>query len=165
MIAAAALLVAALAAACDLRWRRIPNWVTAPALVAGLGLSYLAHREASACAAASAGLLVGVGLWRLGAWGGGDAKLVAAFGALLGWRLWLWSLEFALLAAGLIAVTQLARRRRLAGLNAVMAALVQHWRRHGPRAHPDYHCAAPAAVTAPFAVPMALGVICALWLR
>src|SRR6185437_81221 len=38
--AAVALALAGAAAVCDWAWRRVPNWLTVPALAAGLGLSY-----------------------------------------------------------------------------------------------------------------------------
>lgn len=162
---ALALLFAALAAACDLRWRRIPNALTAPAAGIGLLLGLVSGREAPVLAAAAAGWALGYLLWRLGAVGGGDVKLLATLGALLGWRLWFWSLEFGLIAAGVVAVVQLAHRRRLHRVPRVWSELAAGWRRYGVQPHAEHNAWAARAVTAPFAVPMMLGVICALWWR
>ncbi|HVB40851.1 MAG TPA: A24 family peptidase [Terriglobales bacterium] len=161
---AAALALAGAAAVCDWAWRRVPNWLTVPALAAGLGWSYVGGREVTAVAAAVAGLAVGLMLWRLGALGAGDAKLLAALGALLGWRQWFWSLAFGLLAAAAMAVVQLRHRGRLAALPRVAGALIQGWGVYGLRPHPQHNATAPDAVTAPFAVPLALGVVCAVLL-
>lgn len=162
--AAVALALAGAAAVCDWAWRRVPNWLTAPALAAGLGLSYYNGRAVTAAAAAAAGLAVGWVLWRLGALGAGDAKLLAALGAVLGWKRWFWSLAFGLVAAAVLAVAQLAHRRRLAALPHVTGALVRGWSVYGLRPHPQHNPEAPGAVTAPFAVPLALGLVGALLL-
>ena len=83
------LLVAACAvgAVCDLCYRRIPNWLTLPALpaaclVAGLDAGWTGLAWAAAGAGLGAALLVGP--WRLGWVGAGDVKLLAAVGALGG---------------------------------------------------------------------------------
>jgi prepilin peptidase CpaA len=81
------------AAATDLRSRRIYNWLTAPAVAAG----FAAHPAVKALAGASpidglifaaAGfglaLLIFVPLFALRAFGGGDVKLMVAVGALAG---------------------------------------------------------------------------------
>jgi len=71
----------------DLRTRRIPNWLTAPALgmaiamhtasggVSGLGFSLLGF---------AAGFGVLFCLWLIGGGGGGDVKMMGALGAWLG---------------------------------------------------------------------------------
>ncbi|MGH9518346.1 MAG: prepilin peptidase, partial [Terriglobales bacterium] len=101
------------AALWDLRTRTIPRWLTLPALGAGLVWHAAAGGFFSALAAAGLGLGLGLLLLSLGAFGGGDAKWLAALGALLGIHAWLWSLGFGLIAAGAWALWQLARRSRL----------------------------------------------------
>lgn len=75
-------------AACveDLRRRTIPNWLTAAGVVAGLACAApLGWRSlALAAAGAVAGFLLLLPLHLCGAMGGGDVKLMAAFGTLLG---------------------------------------------------------------------------------
>ena len=71
----------------DLRYRRIPNWLTLPALSLGCLLAGL-HGGWSGLAWAALGVVVGAALllgpWWLGWVGAGDVKLMAAVGALGG---------------------------------------------------------------------------------
>lgn len=71
----------------DLRCRRIPNWLTGAGVTAGLvcgaaksGWSGIAI----AAGGAAAGFLILLIFYLLGGMGGGDVKLLSAFGALLG---------------------------------------------------------------------------------
>lgn len=86
-------LFTAVAASWDIRWRRIPNFLTLPMFGAGilfqLTMSFLYgwHNFASA----AGGFLVGFGvlflLWFVGGGGGGDVKLMGAISVWLGFRL------------------------------------------------------------------------------
>jgi len=160
-----ALGVGVLAAAWDLRWRRIPRWLTVPALAWGLVLHAIGGGFLSALAAAALGLLLGAALVQLGAMGGGDAKLLGAMGALLGLHLWWWSVEFGVLAAAAVALVQVTWSGRLPFLAGDLGAILTGLRRRGLHPHPEHNLATPGALTAPFGVALALGVACAVWLR
>lgn len=72
----------------DLRFRRIPNWLTVSGAAVGMLVSVgLGAGQALAsvlgCVAA---LALGLVLFRIGALGAGDGKLIAAFGAWFGLR-------------------------------------------------------------------------------
>jgi prepilin peptidase CpaA len=76
-----------LAAAIDLRSRRLPNWLTLGLILSGLvrasvasGAGGLGHAAAGAFAGAAVPLV----LFTLGAIGGGDVKLMAGVGAWVG---------------------------------------------------------------------------------
>jgi prepilin peptidase CpaA len=108
-----AILVGLAATVDDLRRRQIANWIPLSALVGGLAwhISQAGWRGALASLlGAAAGFGVFLVFYLLGGMGGGDVKLMAGFGALLGaWRL----LEASLWTAGiggLLAVTVLALR-------------------------------------------------------
>ncbi|MDD5306919.1 MAG: A24 family peptidase [Deltaproteobacteria bacterium] len=126
---AAALILVLAAAIVDARTGRIPNRLTLTGLVAGLlaGLAAVGPVGlAVALASALAAGLVPFLLFRAGAMGGGDVKLLAALGALLGaggalelemlafavgalQGLWMW-LRAGTLAAGLKGAARLALR-------------------------------------------------------
>lgn len=82
-------LISLIAAASDLRSRRIPNWLSIPALAAGLLLRGIAEGTGG-LADAAAGLAIGAGpllvLWLIGGGGGGDVKLMGALAVWLGYR-------------------------------------------------------------------------------
>lgn len=81
------LLASAIAAATDLRTRRIPNAIPAALAVAGLSLHALQNPQGLGICIALliAVFLSGTFLFSLGIIGGGDVKLLAAAAAALGW--------------------------------------------------------------------------------
>ncbi len=82
-----AIMVGAAAVIDDLWRRHIANWIPAAALAGGFGWQIGAHGWSGALAAAlgtAAGFAVFLVFYLLGGMGGGDVKLMAGFGALLG---------------------------------------------------------------------------------
>lgn len=71
----------------DIRWMRIPNWITFPALIAGGGVQFAAKGWQgiilSLCGA-GAGFLLLLIMYFIGAVGAGDVKLFAGIGAWTG---------------------------------------------------------------------------------
>src|SRR5262245_58356628 len=100
----------------DIRTRRIPNPLSGAAMLAGTALNAL-YFGVPGLVTSIGGLLiiVAVLLWAfaLGGIGGGDVKMMAAIGALLGPRLALTSLAFGMLLGGVIMIVHLARLGRL----------------------------------------------------
>jgi len=115
--------VLVIAAVVDVRTARIPNWLTYTAAVVGMightllgGLGGLGGLDgAMGLSGAAAGLAVGFlplgAAWLAGGIGGGDAKLMAAVGALGGWRLAVMALFYGLLAAAVMAIFVALRHR------------------------------------------------------
>ncbi|MGH9466194.1 MAG: prepilin peptidase [Terriglobales bacterium] len=155
---------ACLAAVWDLSWRTIPRWLTVTAGTLGLGHALLTGVGRSSLLATVLGLALGALLWQLDAVGGGDAKWLAAAGALLGLRVWCLSVILALLVAAAVALVQLARRRRLGLLGERLASLVRGWRIYGLHPNPECRLDTADAVAAPFGPALAIGIICALLL-
>ena len=77
----------------DMRTRRIPNYLTVPMFLAGLGYQAAFHGWAGL---ADAGLAFALGfgtllaLWLIGGGGGGDVKLMGALSVWLGFTMTLW---------------------------------------------------------------------------
>ena len=127
MAVTAALAITAVAAWTDHRSGRIPNWLTVSGILIGLGIGLWGgggHGLLLALASALAVALVPLLLFKVNALGGGDVKLFAALGALLGaeagleiqmlsftlgalFGLWVW-LRKGLLGKGLGSVAGLA---------------------------------------------------------
>ena len=79
----------------DIRHHRIPNWLTLPSVVVGL-VSWFIIGGVEGLKISAGGMLVGFGVFlipfALGGMGGGDVKLMAAVGALIGWPLIIWAI-------------------------------------------------------------------------
>lgn len=108
--------VASVAAVLDLRWRRIPNWLTLSAFGAGVAVSvwrYGAPGVILALAGAALGLLMLLPFYAVRAIGAGDVKLLAALGALVGPQALVSVALYAAVAGGAISVLMLLRRHRL----------------------------------------------------
>jgi prepilin peptidase CpaA len=107
-------LVALVATREDFRSRKIPNLVTVPALLLGIGFHWGSGGTAGALSALAASLLAGAILlpgWFLGLMGAGDVKLMAALAAWLGSpRAGLFAVLFSLVAGGVISVFVALRR-------------------------------------------------------
>jgi prepilin peptidase CpaA len=105
----------------DLGWRRISNWTSGGAVLAGL-IVHGMEKGWSGALHSFLGALIGFGVflvfYLLGGMGGGDVKLMAGFGALLGDRLILTAALMAaatggVMALGFLAVRSLARRSKV----------------------------------------------------
>ena len=73
--------LALLAAGWDLKTRTIPNWLTVAGIVVGLALGWQEGLKGIGL-----GLALQVPFFVLGMIGGGDVKLMAAAGAIAGWK-------------------------------------------------------------------------------
>ena len=163
-----AIMLVTLACITDLRARRIPNALTFGA--AAVGVSFAAATGGVqglgwSVAGWIVGLLVFLPLFALRAMGGGDVKLLAAFGAWLGPALVCWVAVYGAIAGGLLALLLVLRRGRLRATIANMWVIVTHWRLSGLKPHPVVTLDNPGAVRMPGALSIALGALATLWLR
>lgn len=116
MIVAALAIVGALAAATDLRWRRIPNWLTVGAFVLGLLLNYAATGWPGlieSLKGAALAFAIHIPLFALRAMGGGDVKLMTSLGALAGPAQWLVIFAINAILGGVLALFLAWRHKRL----------------------------------------------------
>lgn len=155
-------LYTAIAAAVDVRLKRIPNFITVPAAVLGLLYhSFAPHGDGPL--AALAGFAVGFALlllpWLLGGGGMGDVKLLAALGAWLGPLLVLATFGMSAVMAGLIALAVITGSALTQGVTSTKRKYLVAGN-HGGTSETSGGGRRPRRRTLPFAVPVAL----ATWL-
>ncbi len=160
----AAVLVAALT---DLRWRRIPNWLTVSTLALGFVLNaliaYPAPMEGVWVAGKGFALAFGLNLvmYMLRMTGGGDVKLMAAIGAVVGTSDFLGIFLLNALIGGVLGLVLAAvkgRARQTFWNVGFMVSELMRWRApHLSREQLDVN--SPKALTLPRAVPICLGVL------
>lgn len=161
VIWAVAVLAAGAAGWTDLRSRRIPNWITAPALVLGIALQSWASgwtgaKSALLGAALGFGLLLPFALIR--GIGMGDLKLVTALGAFLGPQALISVLIVTIFLNGLIAMIMIARQHRVRQtLHNLAHMLGAFFSLHLPGS--ELTIDNPQLVKVPFGVAFAIAVI------
>jgi prepilin peptidase CpaA len=154
------LVLLAVSTVSDLKYRKIPNAWTAAGVVAGLALGLMHGQIGGAFLGLFAGLAIGLPLFALRAIGGGDAKLIAAVGTLMGPTSLLSALLYAGIVGGVMALLQAIRRgrltsilRRALGLTLWAASLG----RGGDRRGLD----TPGATSIPYGAAIAAGALAA----
>jgi prepilin peptidase CpaA len=160
--------IGAAATVTDWRTRRIPNALTFGAAAVALAFALATggvHGGLWSVAGFGLGLLIFLPLFVLRALGGGDVKLLAAIGAWLGPSLVGWVAVYGAIAGGALAVPWLVWCGRLGATLANIWSLLLHWRFSGFTPHPVVTLDNPQAVRMPYALPIALGALAALWLR
>jgi prepilin peptidase CpaA len=105
------------AAVYDVRYRKIPNWLTLAGIVVGFAINFGIGPPEGGVLFALEGFALGFGLYMalyvLRAMGAGDVKLMAAVGALVGWERWLGIFLITAIVGGIMAFVLAAIRGRL----------------------------------------------------
>jgi prepilin peptidase CpaA len=105
------------AAAYDVRYRRIPNWLSVSGVLIGLAMNTFLYQGWPGLRFALAGMAAGFGvylvLYMLRAMGAGDVKLMAAVGALVGWEDWFAIFLITAILGGVMALILVTVRRRV----------------------------------------------------
>jgi prepilin peptidase CpaA len=112
------------AAVYDVRYRRIPNWLTVGGLLLGLILNSFLYQGISLSPYGFSGLffaLKGFGLgfgvyvvlYAVRAMGAGDVKLMAAIGAIVGWENWFGIFIVTAMIGGVVSLILVILRGRL----------------------------------------------------
>jgi prepilin peptidase CpaA len=113
----ALLLALVLAAAVyDVRYRRIPNWLTVGGVVLGIALNtFLYQWPGTLYALKGLGLAFGlyVTLYALRAMGAGDVKLMAAVGSMVGWENWFGIFLVTAVIGGIMSLILITARGRV----------------------------------------------------
>ena len=111
----------------DLRWHRIPNWLTVPACLTGISYHVWSSGLAGGLPFSLKGLATGLAIllipFLMGGMGGGDVKLLAALGCWLGasgvFNLFL----YGALAGGVIALVMVVKRSGFKGIKDVLLGI------------------------------------------
>ena len=157
-------LILGTAIASDLRWRTIPNWLTGPTILVGLGF-HTAMNQFAGFLFSLEGAAVGLGLFIIlymcGWMGAGDVKLFAAVGSFLGPAQTISAAIAIALVGGLLALVVLGfhqgwRRTGLWLWSYVQAMLLTR----SVQALTPVQGAAPKV---PYAVAIGLGTIATYW--
>lgn len=111
------LLMLGLALYQDIRERKIKNWLTLPAALAGIALNIREEGQAGLIFSLQGWLIPILGLfvfYIINVMGAGDIKLFAAIGSLMGFRFTALSFVFSIFAGGVAAFVILFRERAMA---------------------------------------------------
>jgi prepilin peptidase CpaA len=114
----------------DLRRRIISNWISGAALTAGLILNYLDqgfYGAAMAAAGAAVGFALLVAFYLMGGLGGGDLKLMAGLGALLGPSSVLTAAVLGAIAGAIMAAVTIVFRRSQRAIPYAPALVLGAW--------------------------------------
>jgi prepilin peptidase CpaA len=105
------------AAIYDVRYRRIPNWLTLCGVLLGLLLNWLIGPPEGGVLFSVEGFVAGFGVYMflhlLRAMGAGDVKLMGAVGALVGWQRWFGIFLITAVVGGVMALLLVTVRGRL----------------------------------------------------
>jgi prepilin peptidase CpaA len=155
------------AAVFDLRYRRIPNWLVLAGLLAGLaGNALLAGWSGLRLAGLGIGLafLIYIPLYAIRAMGAGDAKLMAAVGALAGPGPWLLIFFATALVGGLLAIVFVVSKGRVRTTLSNVVFMLQELASFRPpyARNPELDVRDPRAARLPHSVSVAVGCIIVL---
>jgi prepilin peptidase CpaA len=177
------LIVLAVAIVTDLRWRRIPNWLVLPFLLAGIVISPLRsdwsgvgqgiwlrtdwagirhgfwHGLGQSLAGAGLGFLIfGIFLW-MGGMGAGDVKLCAAIGAWIGPAQLFVALVVTAMAGGIMVLCWIAYRKLFKKLMLCAGDLVFGRKPGGIGRDPESSIADLLKRKMPYAPAIAIGTL------
>jgi len=147
------------AAICDLRTRTIPGWLNLAGFSLGLLIHAISGTLVSSLLASLIGFAIGLTFFQIGAIGGGDVKLVAALGALLGLPHWILAMQVAILAAAAMALVQVTRMRVLRRTCRNVIEILKSLYVSGLKAHPTINVNDLSTVRSPFGVAAAIGTL------
>jgi prepilin peptidase CpaA len=165
---AAASVTALIAAGFDMKSRRIPNFITAPAIVAGLLLHVSFDGWHGLLSALAAGLICGViflVFYLAGGMGAGDVKLITAVGCLAGLSNSGSVLVTTALAGGVMGICFALLRGQLRSTLFNVAKLATHHKDRGLTPHPDINVRNSGTLRLPYGLAIAAGACVTLYLQ
>jgi prepilin peptidase CpaA len=157
-----ALAVAITAAITDVQQRRIPNWLTYSAMVAGALLRSYFFGWHGLLTAFGGCLLAGsivIVFYALRAMGAGDLKLLAALGSIVGPHHAIIILSATGIAGGVLALIYAACRGRLRTTLSNVGSVFGFHAWAGLQAHPELNLDNPVAIRLPYGLAIAGGTL------
>ena len=152
---------------CDVRTRRIPNWLTFTAAALGVVAATASH-GGHGTVSSLGGLLVGTALFFplfvLRGLGAGDVKLMGALGAWLGTSIVFGVAFYTTLAGGVLALALIVRHRYGRQTIRNLYLMFMHWRIFGLRPVDSLTIETSAGPKLPYALPITAGLTMAFWL-
>jgi prepilin peptidase CpaA len=145
----------------DLRWRKIPNWLTYPAVPVAIALHWIiagSHAALRSLAGAALGMAILLPFVLLRMLGGGDWKLVTALGAFFGRQRLIPVLFLTLIVAAVMALALVLWQRRLGHtLRNIGRLIATIFSLHFPTA--ELTIDDPKAAKIPFGIAAAIAVV------
>ena len=152
-----------LAAIWDLRWRRIPNWLTLAGLVLGIAMSWFLGYPGLGSSLQGLGVAFAIYfiLYLLRGMGAGDVKLMAAVGATAGLANWLGIFFLTAMVGGVTGILMVVTKGRFRATAFNMLRIVGSLGRgRAPyKDNPDLDIASGTALRLPHGVMIAFGTL------
>lgn len=161
-LAVGVMICAGVAAATDVQWGRIPNWLSYSAIVAGLGLRVVSGGWRSCLDGLVAGLIGGgvfLIFFLVRGMGAGDVKLMTAVGVWSGMRQLPAVMIATALAGGILALGFMVIHKQAAATLRNVGSLFRFHILSGLTPHPEINLQNPQALRVPYALAIAAGTI------
>jgi prepilin peptidase CpaA len=165
VVTAALIAVVFTAAVFDVRYRRIPNWISVSGAALGISLNAIVHRGLPGVVFALTGMALAFSiyfvLYALHAMGAGDVKLMAAVGSLVGWQNWLGVFFAAAILGGILALIVVVRCGRTQRTFRNVGFILSQMARLRPAylAREELDVRSPQAVSLPHGAVIAVAVV------
>lgn len=165
---AAASVCALIGSVFDVKSRRVPNFLTGPAILFGLALHLSLGGWHDLLNSVAAGLICGLVFlvfYLAGGMGAGDVKLITAVGCLSGLHYIAFILALTGIAGGIMALGLALMRGRLKETFLNVVSLVAHHRSEGLTPHPEINVLNSSTLRLPYALAIMAGCALTLYLQ
>jgi prepilin peptidase CpaA len=152
----------------DVKSRRIPNFITGPALLLGLLMHLALGGWGQFFSSLAAGLICGLVFlvfYIAGGMGAGDVKLILAVGCIAGLSHIAYLLVLTAISGGVMALGLALIRGRLQQTVMNVAALASHHTSEGLTPHPELNLSNAQTLRLPYALAIASGTILTLYFQ